>query len=85
MSYVGLTPGALEAWPADMRELAFEPEECRGILRGRRAGALHGRGRFQRTDPEHVLRTLGSARATSCEMRQWIPRAQAVNDVRESP
>ena len=55
MSYAGLTPGALEAWPAEMRELAFEPEEYRGRLRRLRALMVEeGVDLLYVTTPDHV-------------------------------
>src|SRR5207245_2525090 len=55
MSYLGLTPGALEAWPAEARELAFDREEYLGRLR--RVRALMAEQRVDLlyvTTPDHV-------------------------------
>src|SRR5436309_6264836 len=55
MSYLGLTPGALEAWPAEARELAFDREEYQGRLR--RVRALMAEQKVDLlyvTTPDHV-------------------------------
>jgi Xaa-Pro aminopeptidase len=55
MSQPGLTPGALDAWPAEMRELAFDREEYLGRLRRVRAlMAEQGVDLLYVTTPEHV-------------------------------
>lgn len=55
MSYLGLTPGTLESWPTEVRELAFDREEYVGRLR--RVRALMAEQKVDLlyvTTPDHV-------------------------------
>jgi Xaa-Pro aminopeptidase len=55
MSTIGLTPGTLDAWPPELRALAFDPEEYRDRLRRvRTLMAAEGVDLLYVTTPDHV-------------------------------
>jgi Xaa-Pro aminopeptidase len=55
MTHPGLTPGAPDAWPVELRELAFEPDEYRDRLRRVRAEMAKAKiDLLWVTTPDHV-------------------------------
>ena len=61
-AYTGLTPGAVEEWPAELRDLAFPREEYLERIRRLRAGmAAHNIDLLYVTAPDHVAYLHGYA------------------------